>query len=180
MRLDLRLHPGGRCDPIFGIEVELVRSSVQRLRLNYRVNGLIDDLLVPQPAVSERQNGLWRHMCLEAFVKLGSGPFYREYNFSPSTEWAAYEFSDYRAEMRDLATLPPEITTVIDSQGLDVQIALCLGDLSDTASLRLGLSAVIETRGGQKSYWALAHPPGQADFHHDDCFATQLPAPDAA
>jgi hypothetical protein len=43
------------------------------------------------------------------------------------------------------------------------------------ASWRLGLSAVIEETSGRISYWALAHPPGKADFHHSDCFAHELP-----
>ena len=47
------------------------------------------------------------------------------------------------------------------------------------APLRLGLSAVIEETDGTKSYWALAHPPGKPDFHHKDCFALTLPAPEA-
>jgi hypothetical protein len=40
----------------------------------------------------------------------------------------------------------------------------------------IALSAVIETRDGAKSYWALAHPPGKPDFHHADCFIGQLAA----
>ena len=35
--------------------------------------------------------------------------------------------------------------------------------------------AVIEEKDGTKSYWALAHPPGEPDFHHPDCFALDLP-----
>jgi hypothetical protein len=34
---------------------------------------------------------------------------------------------------------------------------------------------VIEETNGNKSYWALAHPPGKADFHHADCFALEFP-----
>jgi hypothetical protein len=49
-----------------------------------------------------------------------------------------------------------------------------LRDLPADAPWRLGLSAVIEDRSGQKSYWALAHPPGRPDFHHEDCFALEL------
>jgi hypothetical protein len=41
---------------------------------------------------------------------------------------------------------------------------------------RLGLSAVIEETNGTISYWAVAHPPGKADFHHSDCFALELTA----
>jgi hypothetical protein len=42
------------------------------------------------------------------------------------------------------------------------------------AGWRLGLSALIEETSGRKSYWALAHPPGKADFHHPDCFVHEL------
>jgi hypothetical protein len=51
-----------------------------------------------------------------------------------------------------------------------------LSNLPSGAVWRLGLSAVIEEANGRKSYWALAHPPGKADFHHSDCFAYKLPA----
>jgi hypothetical protein len=47
--------------------------------------------------------------------------------------------------------------------------------LRANARWRLGLSAVIEDKAGGKSYWALAHPPGKADFHHADSFARELP-----
>ena len=40
--------------------------------------------------------------------------------------------------------------------------------------LQLGLSAVIEEVNGRKSYWALAHPVGKPDFHHNDCFTLEL------
>jgi hypothetical protein len=40
----------------------------------------------------------------------------------------------------------------------------------------LGLSAILEEKGGTKSYWALAHPSGdKPDFHAPDCFAASLP-----
>jgi hypothetical protein len=45
-------------------------------------------------------------------------------------------------------------------------------------SLLIGLAAVIEEESGTKSYWALAHPAGAPDFHHEDCFAAELPAAD--
>jgi hypothetical protein len=40
-----------------------------------------------------------------------------------------------------------------------------------------GLTAVLEEADGVKSYWALAHGPGKADFHHAACFAARLEAP---
>ena len=46
--------------------------------------------------------------------------------------------------------------------------------LSKASPLRLGLAAVIEEISGNQSYWALAHPPGKADFHHSDCFMLEV------
>jgi len=43
-----------------------------------------------------------------------------------------------------------------------------------TRSIRLGLSAVVESVDGGLSYWAMRHPPGKPDFHHVDAFALQL------
>jgi hypothetical protein len=42
---------------------------------------------------------------------------------------------------------------------------------------RAGVSAVIEEADGTKSYWALAHPPGEPDFHDPESFVLSLPAP---
>jgi hypothetical protein len=39
---------------------------------------------------------------------------------------------------------------------------------------RLGLAAVIEEMNCHKSYWALAHPPGKADFHRSESFALEF------
>lgn len=41
-------------------------------------------------------------------------------------------------------------------------------------SPRLGLSAVIEEKGGALSYWALRHAPGRPDFHHPRAFVRRL------
>ena len=49
-----------------------------------------------------------------------------------------------------------------------------LSSLPSEAGWRLGLAAVIEETDGNKSYWALAHPPGKPDFHHADGFAYDL------
>jgi hypothetical protein len=58
------------------------------------------------------------------------------------------------------------------AESYTLQAALEFVGLS--SPLHLGLSAVLEATNGDKSYWALAHPPGKPDFHHADCFALEL------
>jgi len=67
----------------------------------------------------------------------------------------------------------PQITVQSSPERYVLQASLELGQalLSGGSTLRLGLSAVIEEISGHRSYWALAHPPGKADFHHSDSFA---------
>jgi hypothetical protein len=70
----------------------------------------------------------------------------------------------------------PQITVQSSPERYVLQASLDLGQLllSPRSTLRVGLSAVIEEISGRRSYWALAHPPGKADFHHFDSFALEV------
>jgi hypothetical protein len=178
MRHILKIHPDSRCDAVTCIDVDVTRRAGD-LVLRYLVSGVIGDLCLPAVTAPSRSDELWKHTCLEAFVRAGSTGAYFEFNFSPSTAWAAYRFSGYRSGM----TVAQEITLQTDlaySAGtLELRTQLELGGLPDLptkTSWHLGLSAVIEETSGRKSCWALTHPPGKADFHHSDCFAIELPA----
>jgi hypothetical protein len=133
---------------------------------------------VPKSSESLNRDGLWQHTCFEAFVKTGTGSEYFEFNFSPSTEWAAYRFSSYRDGMAALTMPAPKSRVVHGRYVLELTAVLALPPA--LGRLFLNLSAVIEEKDGTKSYWALAHPPsGPPDFHHPDCFVLELPPPSA-
>jgi hypothetical protein len=173
MRHTLRLHPDSRCDAVARIDVDVARPRPGHLVLSYIVSGKIGDLLMPAVVTSARADELWQHTCFEAFVRPSAGPAYFELNFAPSTQWAAYGFDLYRSGMR--------VATEIDAPRIDVRSSAESYTLQATLEsdrfislFRLGLSAVIEETNGRKSYWALAHPRGKADFHHSDCFALEL------
>jgi hypothetical protein len=122
-------------------------------------------------------DGLWRHTCFEVFVLGDDAPGYREFNFSPSGEWAAYAFRDYRDgdELGVELTLGTPVRRTADR--LELSAEICQDFLPPGRSLRLGLSVVVEDSDGMLSYWALRHPPGKPDFHHTDAFAAQLLLP---
>ncbi|HWI12965.1 MAG TPA: hypothetical protein VNT02_01880, partial [Burkholderiales bacterium] len=95
---------------------------------------------------------------------------------SPSREWAAYAFRDYR----DAAALPPAFDPGIAVEReaeLLVLTAIVPADVLAVAAalhMRIALSAVVEESSGAVSYWALRHAPGKPDFHHPDAFAITL------
>lgn len=136
-----------------------------------------DRLLLPAMARPERTDGLWKSTCFELFAKPLGGDTYFEFNFSPSFQWAAYAFEAYRSGMRELTAENPEIA--VTPAPPHFFLAIEAMPLLPPVAMQIGLSAVIEETDGTKSYWALRHPPGRPDFHHPDCFALELPAPDA-
>ncbi len=150
------------------ISVEFEREGMS-LWLRFIVDDNPDFIAWPPEAPAGRADELWRHTCFEAFVATERG--YREFNLSPSGQWAAYHFDDYRSGMR----AADEVATVAGLDGgsnyvaLEGRIELPLG------AARLGLSAVIETVDGAKTYWALTHPSDKPDFHHPDSFILDLP-----
>lgn len=180
MRKVLRPHVGTPCEAVSRIEVDVARPAARTLNLRYFIHGSIGDVQLPAPAVPERSDRLWQHTCLEVFIRSDPGEAYHEFNFAPSLAWASYRLSGYRAGMHpSLEIAPPRIEASASADRYEMEVELDLSPLADLPTgvpWRLGLSAIIEERSGRKSYWALAHPDGEPDFHHPACFALQLPA----
>jgi hypothetical protein len=174
----LRRHPDSRCVAATRIDVDVARPSPGRLVLSYVVHGKISDLRLPPVTVPARGDELWQQTCFEAFVGTAAGAAYYELNFAPSTAWAAYRFSSHRGGMRVATEISaPEIEVQSSSERFTLRASLKLDELSGlprNIAWRLGLATITEDTSGGKSYWALAHPPGKADFHHFDGFAQEL------
>jgi hypothetical protein len=177
MHQPLRLHPASSCFAVAHIEVEVSRERACSLVFAYALTARISDLAMPPVAAAARADALWRHTCFEAFVGSPLDVAYYEFNFAPSTQWAAYRFSSYRTGMRIATEISsPKIAVESSRDRYILRASLELDQLllSRGPMWRLGLSAVIEEASGHQSYWALAHPPGKADFHHSDCFTLEL------
>ena len=181
---ELRPHPDSPCRAAIRVEAEAVRLPAGGLQLSYVVIGRIGALRLPPVAATERGEELWRHSCFEAFVAAPPGAGYYEFNFAPSTQWAVYGFDSYRSAMRVLESAAPRIAVQSSPERYVLHAAVNLPGSSHgpwrgtwRGPWRLALAAVIEDTSGDKSYWALAHPPGKPDFHHPDCFACELPPP---
>jgi hypothetical protein len=163
---------------VTAVAVELI-ATVDDLLLTFIVSGQ-EHLKLAEWLPTKRRDGLWQTTCFELFIKAANTDSYFEFNFSPSTEWAAYKFERYREGRGDLSlSVDPFITRGLDDGQYVIEVDVDLSDIP-LDLLNIGLSAVIEEMDGTKSYWALAHPPGAPDFHHGDCFAAQLAAPSSS
>jgi hypothetical protein len=178
--IDLSCHPSTRPETVRAIRVLVRRSASAELQLTFRLDGDIRRISVPSSAVPGIAADLWQHTCFEAFIGVQGQPTYHEFNFAPSGEWAAYAFSGYRnGGLLANETMRPNIAVRCTDSRLELDSLVRLDSLSaihPLASLRVGLSAVIESRDGL-SYWALRHPADKPDFHHADGFALLLEPP---
>ena len=146
------------------------------VRFSYRLTGDLSQLAIPHRLLSQRAERLWEHTCFEAFIAPGSGARYFELNFSPSTQWAAYELDSYRQGMRPVALAKaPAIVVANAADELSVTASVELGELPDARwPWRIGLTAVVEDRAGGCAYFALEHPREKPDFHDAAGFTALL------
>lgn len=145
------------------------------LRLDFRAISPPDRILLPTPQAPAATDGLWQYTCCEAFIAADDGPAYLEFNFSPSSQWAAYRFTAYRE--RDagfIALTGPAITCRLQPDGFLLEARLPPDMLPAGNMLHLGLCGVIETNDGHKSYWALRHCAPRPDFHLRQSFTLTL------
>jgi hypothetical protein len=178
MRASLKRHPGCRSSAVTNIEVDIARPNADSLVLSYGLTGKLRDVLMPPVIAPTPCHALWKHTCFEAFVCASGNSVYYEFNFAPSSQWAAYRFNSYRNGMSVAMDVgAPIIETKSSPDRYTLQATLGLDRLSELprgAAWHLGLSAVIEEADHRISYWALTHPPGKPDFHRADCFIHEL------
>ncbi|MGB4063886.1 MAG: DOMON-like domain-containing protein [Azonexus sp.] len=167
-------HPAAACALSCGIEVAATTTDDCGLILGYRITCPITGIRLPALQPAGPADCLWQHTCCEAFV-MEDGVCYREFNFSPSGQWAAYRFTGYRE--RDEAFAPkakPQLSFTPLTDGFELRAMIPSALLPPGKALQLGLTAIIEAADGSKSYWALAHCAAQPDFHVRQSFALTL------
>ena len=150
------------------------------LQLRYELQGDVDNLLIPEVTSPKEAGELWRHTCFEAFIAVEEEDAYHEFNFSPSGQWAAYAFKEYRQPKPWRAIKAPPIFFARSNGQIVLTSVIVNSSLPENPlnkSYRLGLSAVLETKKGELSYWALCHPAGKPDFHHRSGFTLSFNLP---
>lgn len=176
----LQCHPATPAGLPLALSVAVaVNAGTTGLELTYSVRGDTGLLCIPPRTAGGPADGLWQHTCLEAFVAADGEAAYREFNFSPSGQWAAYHFATERHRDTSNETgHPPSMNTILTPGQLTLNARLPWPALPSRAgALVIALCAVIEERDGRLSYWALQHPQERPDFHHPAGRALRLALP---
>ncbi|NBS16602.1 MAG: hypothetical protein EBT06_06515 [Gammaproteobacteria bacterium] len=182
--VSLQFHPSRPPTAKFSLSGNVAYGPHQDLTLQFELLGDVERLLTATPTTRpSRRDGLWQATCFEAFIRFEPDAGYREYNFSPSGDWAIYDFSDYRSGMTptDVA-IAPKVSMERSSQRLFIEAHLDRSLLllpkpshNGGSPLRLGLSVILLETDGAMSFWALHHPTPTPDFHDSKGFCLSLP-----
>lgn len=147
-------------------------------RFVFDLDADLSRLNIPTAGASGEADELWKHTCFEVFIAAPGAEAYREFNFSPSGQWAQYAFSACRERDEHFnAVAVPQVRCALRADGLTLEAELTessLPALPDGGDFRIALCAVIERTDGELEYWALNHPAPQPDFHHRDGFVLTL------
>jgi hypothetical protein len=148
------------------------------LALHYSLTGNVEDVLLPPASLNPgRKDELWKATCFEFFLAVKDQPGYWEFNMSPSGDWNVYRMDAYRRigfrNETGLLQLPFEMKKEADGYSLDVSVDLT-SIFRPEEELEMGITAVIQMKDGNETYWALAHPASHADFHLRESFILAL------
>jgi len=178
--LTLTRHQGCTAAGVDAVDVHVSPHPAGGLSLRYRLHGDRRRLRLPAPAGAGPADGLWQHTCCEFFVAVPGAAAYREFNFSPSGQWAAYSFRAYREpdEGPPVITTAPSLIVRRFDAGVELTATLPAAALPAAERLTCGLAVVVEDGDGSLSYWALQHPAARPDFHRRDGFTLLVDLPE--
>lgn len=165
------LHPDCAAGSINAIAAS-VEPTAQGCRAVFVARGDVARIAIPARAVSGRFDNLWKTTCFEIFW-CHDGTSYREFNLSPSGQWACYDFDRFREGMRDA---PAEVVITCTASESELRLE---AEIVSTLPLpaTVALNAIIKDADGENRFWALAFQPGAPEFHAEACRALTLAAP---
>jgi hypothetical protein len=148
------------------------------LTLHYSLAGNTECVLLPSISVTpSRRDELWKGTCFEFFLAIKGQPGYWEFNMSPSGDWNVYRMDAYRRvgirEETEISQLLFEFKKAVEGYPLDISVDLTPLTESEE-KLQIAITAIVQTRDGKETYWALIHPAPLADFHLRESFILDL------
>lgn len=151
-----------------------LRYEDRVVNLHYSLVGNMEEISLPDPSVPpRRRDELWKGTCFEFFLAIKDRPQYWEFNMSPSGDWNVYRMDAYRRISFRAETWIQRLQIEVQKRtgALMLEAAVDVSPLIQKSEpLELGITAVLQTKEGNESYWALAHPASHPDFHRRESF----------
>jgi hypothetical protein len=170
-------HPNTPSKHATSIDAHVELKPGGLLWMRYHVECEQPAIILAGPEEPNRTDFLWKHTCFETFITREDQSNYIEFNFCPSSRWAAYQFTDYREGAADLPVeTAPEIYLEASESHIAIEVDLLLPKAWRDGEMLMGITTIIEDKDEELSYWALKHPGEKQEFHDRSCFILPLSA----
>lgn len=164
-------------DKSFTIEGHIsLKENIVHCKVN--ILGPLETLKIKTKSkIPQKKEGIWHSTCFEVFLSSSETVAYTEWNLCPSGDWWVMDFSKYREriEISGLDTRKPQYQqwSLENPNQLSGQFGINIPQNISSQSLKLGLTSILESKNGIKTYWALAHLQKNPDFHIYESFLTE-------
>ncbi len=127
----------------------------------------------------KRHHELWKHTCLECFLKPQNDNIYYEINVNAEGFWNIYQFTNYRENMQESTHIKildfQRLSKVKSANEINLKFNLIFESQFTLTNLDFSLNAVIENMLIKDSnqnldYYAIKHSQSKPDFHHFNNF----------
>jgi len=146
--------------------------------MRYEMRGELEQIVFPMRSESPaRKDDLWKVTCFELFLAIPDQPQYWEFNMSPSGDWNVYKMDAYRRVgfREEMSFEQIQFKARKDASEFVLSAYIDLNPLFEEEQiLEAGMTAIIQTKDGNETYWAVKHPGEQADFHLRESFTIDL------
>lgn len=140
------------------------KETAEHLKIKWTLQDH-EEVFIPPHSEQNRVTGLWESTCFEFFLKNIETGRYLEFNFSPSTDWNAFQFQGYRGQMENLDTPAPAMN--FDGTSFEAHIlkAFLPEEFNRPGIRSHWMTTVLKFNDGTLHYLAPSHPDETPDFH---------------
>ncbi len=157
-------------------EIHRVDSDIKilnnNLNLKFILTGNLEKIIIENNSKNpKRKDKLWEKTCFELFIAEKNKKEYIEFNFSTSGDWNAFIFEDYRKNQKEFYGISNvQISTEKSEEKIEINTDVIFSKNIIYRNIIIQLSAILQHKNSEKSFWAIMHSGLKPDFHQFDCF----------
>ena len=155
-----------------------VHQNSDHITFEFRGEGSFSGLEWPPTKNNiEFTDNLWLATVFEIFFQDEGVDTYEEWNFSPSGNWAHYEFLKYREGMKAINKKGSPDIFIKEKSKESFHLIAKIPKKAVSAvkgEKKLGICAILLFEDGVRTHWALKHSSEKPDFHKSDTFAGSI------
>ena len=145
--------------------------STNKLHIEFRVTGELDNYIFPQKSNLKRADELWKATCFELFLRNTETEAYYELNFTSSLSWNFSYLNSYRAKVQEVKGLGQvKIEVFTNDNNFKIFFELETDTFSFNQFNIYNAAVILKNSNDERTFWSLGLPSKVPDFHDEKGF----------